>query len=54
MINVQSIELSPGKPDACLGSGEYEFECCCDECDFYLICFPDWQQFTTIDAYLKK
>ena len=25
----------------CLGNGEDErFECCCDECSFYLICFP--------------
>ena len=28
----------------CLGNGEFAgLECCCDECDYYLICFPDWQ-----------
>lgn len=28
----------------CLGNGEHpDIECCCDECDFYLECFPDWK-----------
>lgn len=27
----------------CLGSGEYAgHECCCDECDHFLNCFPDY------------
>ena len=30
----------------CLGNGEHPgLECCCDECDYYLICFPDWRSF---------
>ena len=29
--------------ELCLGNGDHPgVECCCDECDFYLICFPDW------------
>ena len=29
----------------CLGNGEHEdLECCCDECDYYLYCFPDWRE----------
>lgn len=29
----------------CLGNGEHEgIECCCDECDHYLTCFPDWKE----------
>ena len=29
----------------CLGNGEHpEAECCCDECNFYLDCFPDWDR----------
>lgn len=29
----------------CLGNGEhFGYECCCDECDYYLLCFPDWNQ----------
>ena len=26
----------------CLGNGEQGFECCCDECDYYLLCFPEF------------
>lgn len=30
--------------EKCPGNGDDpELECCCDECDFYLICFPDWE-----------
>lgn len=29
--------------EACNGNGEHpEYECCCDECDYYMFCFPDW------------
>jgi hypothetical protein len=38
--DITGIELSPGKPADCLGNGEKNFECCCDECDHYLLCFP--------------
>ena len=31
------IELTPEHPDACLGNGEQSFECCYDECDYYLL-----------------
>ena len=28
----------------CLGNGNWlGYECCCDECDHYLTCFPDWE-----------
>lgn len=38
-------ELKPGKPDECEGNGEHpDFEICCDECDYYLLCFPDWKE----------
>ena len=40
IIDVIGTELIPGKPDVCLGNGEHGFECCCDECDYYLRCFP--------------
>lgn len=31
----------------CLGNGEHiGIECCCDECDHYLTCFPDWKEHT--------
>lgn len=41
VIDITSVELMPGEPDACLGNGEQSFECCCDECDCYLLCFPE-------------
>ena len=42
IIDITGIELMPGEPTACLGNGEQGFECCCDECDYYLICFPEF------------
>ena len=32
--------------EKCLGSGDFpEQECCCDECDYFLGCFPDWKDY---------
>ena len=42
VINITGIELTPGQPAVCLGNGEQGFECCCDECDYYLLCFPEF------------
>ena len=42
VIDVTGVELTPGEPDVCLGNGEQGFECCCDECDYYLLCFPEY------------
>lgn len=37
--------LLPGRPTECYGNGEHEgFDCCCDECDHYLACFPEYQK----------
>ena len=41
-IDVTGVELSPGEPDVCLGNGEMGFECCCDECNYFLLCFPEY------------
>ena len=40
VIDVTGTELTPGDPDVCLCNGEQGFECCCDECDYYSLCFP--------------
>ena len=40
VIDITGVELMPGEPGVCLGNGEQGFECCCDECDYYLLCFP--------------
>lgn len=42
VIDVTGVELTPEKPDACLGNGKQGFECCCDECDYFLLCFPEF------------
>ena len=42
VIDITGVELTPGEPTICLGNGEQGFECCCDECDYYLICFPEF------------
>ncbi len=42
ITDITGVELAPGEPDVCLGNGEQGFECCCDECDCYLLCFPEF------------
>ena len=44
VTDITDIELTPGEPTVCLGNGEQGFECCCDECDYYLLCFPEFDQ----------
>lgn len=39
VIDITGLELTPGKPAVCLSNGEQGFECCCDECDYYLLAF---------------
>ena len=41
-IDVTGVELTPGEPSVCLGNGEQGFECCCDECNYFLCCFPEF------------
>lgn len=42
VIDVTGVELTPGDRVACLGNGRQGFECCCDECDYFLLCFPEF------------
>ena len=42
VIDVIDVELTPGEPTVCFGNGEQGFECCCDECDYFLFCFPEF------------
>ena len=50
--------LSPGDPDRCKGNGEAvddngkPIECCCDECDHFLLCFPEYKK--GVNPYGKK
>ena len=39
----------------CQHNGEHPgYECCCDECDFYLACFPDWHPGAIWDEDTKR
>ena len=42
VIDISGVELVPGEGAVCLGNGEQGFECCCDECEYYLLCFPQF------------
>ncbi|MBQ9744536.1 MAG: hypothetical protein IJW19_05365 [Clostridia bacterium] len=44
IIDNTDIKLIPGEPDACPENGEHGSECCCDECDCYLLCFPEFDE----------
>ncbi|MBQ8409232.1 MAG: hypothetical protein IJY39_10265 [Clostridia bacterium] len=43
VTDITGTNLTPGDPTVCLGNGDQEFECCCDECDYCLICFPEFE-----------
>lgn len=49
IIDPTGIVLTPGKPNVCLGNGDLGFECCCDECDYFLLCFPEFDVEISID-----
>ena len=59
VIDITGIELTPGEPAVCLGNGEQGFECCCDECDYFLLCFPEFDSkskddsLTVLSHYMK-
>ena len=42
IIDITGIDLVPEEPAVCLGNGEQGFDCCCDERDYFLLCFPEF------------
>ena len=43
IIDITGAELRPGDPKNCQGNGQHpDYECCCDECDYYLECYPEF------------
>lgn len=56
IIDVTGTPLTPSKQGKkCLGNGEHlEYECCCDECDYYLYCFPQYKENNTMIKYIKN
>ena len=51
--DMTGVELTPGEPAVCLGNGEQGFTCCCDECDFFLLCFPAFDPKNRAEASYK-
>ena len=49
VIDSTDTELTPGKPTVCLGNGEKGLECCCDGCNYFLLCFPEYELMRTQD-----
>ena len=56
IIDVTGTPLTPSRQGRkCLGNGEYpEYEICCDECDYYLYCFPQYNWQSKINRLKKK
>ena len=50
ILDSSGVLLTPSfHGEKCAGNmNTPEHGCCCDECDFYLSCFPDWK---TMDIY---
>lgn len=48
IIDVTGTPLNPSwQGNKCLGNGDHsQYECCCDECDYYLKCFPQYYTFS--------
>ena len=46
IIDITGTPLTPSKQGReCLGNGEHsEYECCCDECDYFLYCFDQYEE----------
>ena len=44
VIDPTGVELTPGAPDECLGNREQGYECCCDECNWFLLCFSEYDE----------
>ena len=42
ITDITGIELTSGKLAVCQGNGEQGFECCCDECDYCLLCYSEF------------
>ena len=55
IIDQTGTSLTPSRQGKrCLENGEYPgYECCCDECDYFLYCFPQYDS-RSIRNKLKK
>lgn len=42
VTDITGVVLTPGSSDLFLGNKEQGFGCCCDECTYFLRCFPQY------------
>ena len=54
VIDVTGVELTPRGPNVCLGNGEQGFQCCCDECDYFLLCYPQFDPYNKGKNIVKE
>ena len=57
IIDITGTPLTPSRQGRkCLGNGRHqEYECCCDECDYYLYCFPQYdERFNKLKKWIGK
>jgi len=56
IIDVTGTPLTPSwQGNKCLGNGEHpEYEICCDECDYYLYCFPQYRCRIEVNRVKRK
>ena len=56
IIDSSGTPLTPSwQGNNCLGNGEYgEYECCCDECGYYLYCFPQYNWEIKLSRFKRK
>ncbi len=55
IIDITGTPLTPSRQGRkCLGNGEHpEYECCCDECNYFLKCFPEFDERLFINKVKK-
>ena len=55
IIDVTGTPLTPSRQGRkCLGNGEHpEYEICCENCDYYLKCFPQYAFWTKRNRFIK-
>ncbi len=56
IIDVTGTPLTPShQGKKCLGNGRHpEYECCCDECDYFLFCFPQFNHHLKRNSVKKR
>ena len=60
ITDVTGVELTLGNITACLGNGEHFdengnlIECCCDECDYLILCLENKKKCENVSKIVNK